>query len=181
MKIFKAKQGFTLIELLVVISIIAILSAFLMANFIGVRQRGRDAERKSDLRQIQSALELYRADNGKYPGFQGGFAYGWSVPTKLLGISPNYMQTLPTDPTAQDTCPGVPNVPAPYLVSIDQTNSKYTIFTHLENTNDLDATKAKQGPSAPPEGGAVPDPSTSYTVPSGTCSGSTYNFWVNNP
>ena len=179
-KLVKAKQGFTLIELLVVISIISILSAFLMANFIGVRQRGRDALRKSDLKQIQSALELYRADNGKYPGFQGGFAYGWFTPTKLSGISPNYMQTPPSDPTAQDTCPYT-TAPSPYLVSIDSTNSKYTIFAYLENQNDADATKSKTPPSAPPNGEVNPPSSTTYKVNAGTCHDSTYNFWVNNP
>lgn len=174
MKPVKAKQGFTLIELLVVVSIISILSAFLMANFIGVRQRGRDAQRKSDLRQIQSALELYRADNGKYPGFGQNNIYGWTYASSLNGLEPNYMQEIPSDPTTGDTCPG-------YLLSVDSNFSKYTIFVKLENTNDLDATKTKQGPSAPPGGGAAPSPSTSYTVPSGTCGSSTYNFWVNNP
>ncbi|MDP2672104.1 MAG: type II secretion system protein, partial [Candidatus Daviesbacteria bacterium] len=51
-------RGFTLIELLVAIAIIGILSSFLLSNFVGVRQRARDGVRKSDLRQIQSALEL---------------------------------------------------------------------------------------------------------------------------
>jgi len=61
------EKGFTLIELLIVIVIIGVLATLLMTNFVGVRQRGRDAQRKSDLRQIQAALELYRADVGQYP------------------------------------------------------------------------------------------------------------------
>lgn len=61
------KKGFTLIELLIVIAIIGVLATLLMVNFIGVRQRARDAQRKSDLRQIQSALEIYRSDQGSYP------------------------------------------------------------------------------------------------------------------
>ncbi|MBI2195693.1 MAG: type II secretion system protein [Candidatus Levybacteria bacterium] len=63
----KREKGFTLVELLIVIAIIGVLTTLLMANFIGVRQRARDAQRKSDLRQIQSALELYRSDQGSYP------------------------------------------------------------------------------------------------------------------
>ena len=66
-KIYNSKKGFTLIELLVVIGIIGILSGLLMANFIGVRQRSRDGTRKSNLSQIQSAVELYRSDQGSYP------------------------------------------------------------------------------------------------------------------
>src|SRR3990167_9460895 len=60
-------RGFTLIELLVVIAIVGLMSGFLVANFIGIKQRARDGQRKSDLRQIQAALELYRSDNASYP------------------------------------------------------------------------------------------------------------------
>src|SRR3990172_3717767 len=62
-----SEKGFTLIELLVVISVIAVLTTLLMANFVGIRQRGRDGQRKSNLFNIQTSLELYRADNGIYP------------------------------------------------------------------------------------------------------------------
>ena len=75
-KVIKNIKGFTLVELLIVIAIIGVLSALLMANFIGVRQRARDAQRKSDLRQMQSALELYRSDLGLYPTTQNGPARG---------------------------------------------------------------------------------------------------------
>src|SRR5579872_5421721 len=60
-------KGFTLIELLIVLAIIGVLTGLLLANFIGVRERARDAQRKSDVKQIQTALELYRQDNGTYP------------------------------------------------------------------------------------------------------------------
>jgi len=50
----KNGAGFTLVELLVVIVIISVLAGLLVSNFIGVRLRGRDAQRKSDLAQIQS-------------------------------------------------------------------------------------------------------------------------------
>ncbi len=56
------KKGFTLIELLIVIAIIGMLSAMLVPNFMGARERARDAQRKSDLKQIQKAFEMYRQD-----------------------------------------------------------------------------------------------------------------------
>src|SRR6476660_8938524 len=61
------QRGFTLTELLVVIAIIAILSTFSISNFLTVRSRARDAQRKVDLKQLQSSLELYRSDQGAYP------------------------------------------------------------------------------------------------------------------
>lgn len=62
-------KGFTLIELLVTMGIIAVLSGLAVFNFNQARMRARDVQRKSDLGQLQKALELYKNDNnGKYPG-----------------------------------------------------------------------------------------------------------------
>ena len=95
LKSIRKSGGFTLIELLVVIGIIGILTALLTANFVAVRQRARDSQRKSDLRQIQSALEIYRADNRAYP--LALLACGSSFTPQDLS-SPVYMQKIPCDP-----------------------------------------------------------------------------------
>lgn len=60
-------HGFTLIELLVVVSIIGILTTLLIANMVGVRERGKDAKIKNDLREFKSALQLYYNDHQSYP------------------------------------------------------------------------------------------------------------------
>lgn len=66
--VFKSTtRGFTLIELLVVISIISLLSSVVLASLNSARARARDAQRSSDVRQMQLALELYRNTNGGYP------------------------------------------------------------------------------------------------------------------
>ncbi len=56
----KKNNAFTLIEVLVVIAILAGLVAILYPNFLDVRQKTRDTQRKNDLKQIQKALELYK-------------------------------------------------------------------------------------------------------------------------
>ena len=72
-KIFNTKikkqnnRAFTLIELLVVVAIIGILSSVVLASLNSAREKARDAQRFSDIKQIQNALELYYNDKGFYP------------------------------------------------------------------------------------------------------------------
>ena len=58
--------GFTLIELLVVIIIIGILAAIAIPVFLSQRQKGYDAQAKSDLRNMATIEETYMTDNGFY-------------------------------------------------------------------------------------------------------------------
>lgn len=61
------KKGFTLVELLVVIAIIGLLSTLAIVALGTARQKSRDAKRLSDLRQLETALELYYNDHTAYP------------------------------------------------------------------------------------------------------------------
>ena len=92
----KSKQGFTLIELLVVVAIIGLLATLSIVALNNARARARDARRVADIKQIQTALELYYNDLGSYPS-----TIGTSIAT---GTSPvvTYMGTVPTAPTPFD-------------------------------------------------------------------------------
>lgn len=63
----KDKKGFTLIELLVVIAIIGLLSTLSILALNQARARARDAKRIADVKQIQTALEMYYNAEGDYP------------------------------------------------------------------------------------------------------------------
>lgn len=65
------KAGFTLIELLVVIAIIGLLSSIVLASLNSARAKARDAKRIADFKQIQTALELFYDQVGKYPQSPG--------------------------------------------------------------------------------------------------------------
>lgn len=87
------QKGFTLIELLVVIAIIGILSAVVLSSLNTARVKARDANRVSELRQIEYALNLYFSVNGQYPAclYPGG-----ACTTTLQGSV--FMKSVPKDP-----------------------------------------------------------------------------------
>jgi len=132
----KLQAGFTLIELIVVMAIMGLLIAVTASSFQTSRIKGKDAKRKSDLKQMQNALEAYMNDHGKYPASTGG------VITACGGTGTNvcnygsaftdengtvYMAQIPADPSS-------PTVRYTYLVSTDQ--RQYQLFAYLEDTLD---------------------------------------------
>lgn len=126
------KIGFTLIELLVVISIIGVLSALLMANFAAVRERGRDTQRKSDLKQIQKALQMYYGDTQNYPTPAAfpGFPFGGSF---VVGTT-TYMSKVPQDSL----------FPAQtYIYESKDTNS-FLLKATLENVSDRESRESQE-------------------------------------
>lgn len=153
------KTGFTLIELLVSISIIAVLTALLTANFIGARQRGRDGVRKADLRQMQAALELYRTDSSFYPTDQELATCDQPLAS---GGGAVYMQQIPCDASSGQA---YSYIAAP--AGCDNVNTfcqTYTLYACLENEQDSEVTQD-------------PDSTTGCDSAGGT----SFPFRLNNP
>lgn len=66
------KKGFSLIELMVVIVILGLLATFLLPKIINRPDEARITKAKSDIKSIESALKLYKLDNGIYPTTEQG-------------------------------------------------------------------------------------------------------------
>jgi len=124
------KKSFTLIELLVVIAIIGSLSAILLPNFMGARERARDSQRKSDIKQVQKAFELYRMDQSP-PSFPYSLVTAGTCFSSGANCTGNiYMSKFPTDP----------NAGRDYFYSVDNVNLTYLLCACLENKADPDGT-----------------------------------------
>jgi len=91
--------GFTLIELLVVIIIIGILAAIAIPVFLNQRQKGYDAQAKSDLRNMATAEETYLTDNNVYSSVltdltANGFKASQNVSDRTASASTDVSYTL---------------------------------------------------------------------------------------
>jgi len=129
MKNFK---GFTLIELLVVIAIIGILSSVVLASLNTARQKGRDARRISDLKQIQLALELYYDSNQFYPLTVG------TTGSSVL-VTGGYISSIPVDPVTTASYSYAPLVTAGAAAAATACASatpcaSYVMLATVENT-----------------------------------------------
>ena len=131
----KAK-GFTLIELLVVIAIMGTLVTILLPNFIGSRQRSKDARRKLDVEQIVSALEQYRSVAGTYPA---SLTHNCDAALETL----TYTDTTVTPNVTTTFLTAVPQDPGcatyKYFSSIDVANNNYAVCAYLESTTSTTA------------------------------------------
>lgn len=90
----KNQKGFTLVEMILVTVIIGILASIVIGviNIPRLQARSRDSKRIGDLKMIQSSLELYFANNRRYPQQVGSW-----VLTNSTGFS-NYISNIPSDP-----------------------------------------------------------------------------------
>lgn len=104
------RKGFTLVELLVVVAIIGLLSTLAVVALGNARQKARDARRVSDIKQIQTGLELYFSDNNSYPIVAAATVLGSTGQTLSSGAGfsttasgTTYMARVPGNPSPGGT------------------------------------------------------------------------------
>jgi prepilin-type N-terminal cleavage/methylation domain-containing protein len=153
------RRAFTLLELLVVVAIIGIIAAIVYPNISGSRGKARDAQRISDLGQLQFALQLYYDRCGQYPNSLGT---GTSVGCPTGVTLDSFIAQIPT----------VPQTGAGYdytLYQISTVNVGYVLHTTLESTN---AAVAKGLNGVPPVSGGAWSPTdpTTWSCSNGSTS-----------
>lgn len=154
------KKGFTLIELILVMALLAILAIMLIGNFNAVLKKGRDAQRKNDLAQIQKGLELYYEDNKTYPTFTAIFGKKLCKNANCAQGDTSYMIKTPNDPSSSKYI--YIYSPAPVQ---NNTSSYYYLYSYIENDQD-------QGPNISMTG--YLDPVDASTTECGVVTNNTY-------
>jgi prepilin-type N-terminal cleavage/methylation domain-containing protein/prepilin-type processing-associated H-X9-DG protein len=135
------RSGFTLIELLVVIAIIAILAAILFPVFARAREKARQASCSSNLKQMELAAQMYKADyderhvwdrmstanavlpTGPYATPYGGNMYFW---TDILNpyIKNSQLWICPSDGTGTTCCVPIPRSYQPNTETVGTSDSQ---------------------------------------------------------
>lgn len=128
-------KGFSLIELLIVIAVVGIISVVAVLSLNSAYKQARDAKRMSDVRQIQSVLNLFLNDNSVYPIMPEGVILGttstqvfssqagFSSASDAQGIT--YMTRVPADPKQNM-----------HYVYVSQDGESYGIRFNLEKENE---------------------------------------------
>ena len=68
----KDSRGFTLIELMVVIIILGILAMYVGPKLMGKPGEAKQVKARMDISSLETALKMYKLDNGSYPSTEQG-------------------------------------------------------------------------------------------------------------
>lgn len=109
-------NGFTLIELMVVIVILGILAGLIIPRIMGRPEEARRMKARVQMESMETALRLYKLDNGVYPSTEQGLQALVEAPT--VGELPRawrkggYLEKgqVPKDPWGYEfvyLCPGL--------------------------------------------------------------------------
>jgi len=102
------RGGFTLIEIMVVIVILAMLAAIVGPKLMGRTDDAKITDTRVQIKNIETALKLYKLDTGSYPSTEQGLGALVTKPT--VGVIPNsykeggYLESkkVPKDPWGND-------------------------------------------------------------------------------
>jgi prepilin-type N-terminal cleavage/methylation domain-containing protein len=98
-------SGFTLIELLVVMSIIGVLASLLLAAVMRVRLAGNEARAKSEIRQVETNINGFRA--ARHVDYLPSFGSGPNGTFRLQKVYPVSDQTSPEFQYLVQIFPGI--------------------------------------------------------------------------
>ena len=101
------EDGFTLVELMVVLVILGLLATIVIVNVLPALEKGNVSKAKTDITLFDQGLEMYRLNNGAYPGGGEGL--------QAL-VAKGVIKKLPKDPWGRDYVYALPGQHGPFDV-----------------------------------------------------------------
>ena len=116
----RGMTGFTLIELLIVMVIISLLAAFVAPRFFGQEKKAKQRGAKGQIALLESAVDTYRLDIGRYPTTEQGLEALRENPGGLDKWDGPYLRKeLPSDPWGN-----------PYVYESPSEHGEYAIVSY---------------------------------------------------
>jgi general secretion pathway protein G len=121
----RQREGFSLLEIIVVVFILSLLAAIVAPKIMGRTDDARISEAKVQIKNLETALKLFKLDNGFYPDTQQGLEALVEKPTTGR-IPKNYREggyleqkKVPLDPWGN-----------PYIYISPGLHGDYDLFSH---------------------------------------------------
>ena len=128
-KRLKSNKGFSLTEIMISMSIIGSVATLAGAQVDDILPLARDAQRKANIHQAQTALNLYYDDHNQYPIAPGNAptVEGWQIIKGALeSPAQTYIPEMPRDPLNTDQ----------YVFKYWSDGQKFKITYETEDRND---------------------------------------------
>ena len=88
------REKFSLVELIIVIAILAILASLIIPNTADINMKAYVSKVNGNIRNIQTAVDMYALENGKYPSvIQPTLEEPQEIDFNLL--YPKYLKSMP--------------------------------------------------------------------------------------
>lgn len=114
-------SAFTLIELLLVMVILVVLAAVVVPKFTSRSEQARFTAARTDLANLETSLDAFEIDNGRFPTADEGLSALVQAPSDLQSTWHGpYIKSVPTDPW------GMPYV---YVYPGSHTQSGYDLYS----------------------------------------------------
>jgi general secretion pathway protein G len=94
----RGRAGFTLIELLLVLVILAVLAAVVVPKFTGRSEQAREAAARTDIASIETALDSFEVDAGRFPTTDEGLDALLRAPSNVRAWRGPYLKRGANDP-----------------------------------------------------------------------------------
>lgn len=153
----KRNQGFTIVELLIVIVVIGILALLVITTYSGIQAKGRNGQRASDVKSVQTQLEAFYQDNGYYPTLAHLNDPSWrntnmksleseSVkdPSSTCGNPETATTCIVAAPAAKSYAYAVLDASGNSCAAAEDTCAKYTLTATYEGTYNSKTTEVKK-------------------------------------